>query len=402
MKKIDILYFGNFCDEKLHLKDEKENKFPYRMAQYNYEKAFLDEMCKLNNVNIVSLYQQSNFPKKELFFSRAKFRKDNIKIDYVPYINLPFIKETMFFIDTCIKIINWNKKSKEKSKCIFANIHYAPVSLAIVTMGKILNIKKAITFTDLSLYTYSKEKQKNMAWYKKMIIKPYIELINKLQKSYDLYILFSKEMNNVVNPYNKPAIVMEGIYNPDKLNFDKAKKEKAIAYAGKLNKEVGVDKILQVFSKLKDKNLELWLLGSGDMEKEIIETAKKDKRIKFLGFKTRREVFEYLKKATVLVNLRNPKLEYTKYSFPSKTFEYMVSGTPFVTTKLEGIPEEYGNYIFFTEYKDEEIIKKIEEILQKDEKELELLGNKAREFVIKNKSAVKQVGRINEFLKNNV
>ena len=114
MIKIDILYFGNFCDEKLHLKDEKENKSPYRMAQYNYEKAFLDEMCKLNNVNIISLYQQSNFPKKELFFSRAKFRKDNIKIDYVPYINLPFIKETMFFIDTCIKIINWNKKVKRR------------------------------------------------------------------------------------------------------------------------------------------------------------------------------------------------------------------------------------------------------------------------------------------------
>lgn len=402
MIKIDILYFGNFCDEKLHLKDEKENKFPYRMAQYNYEKAFLDEMCKLNNVNIVSLYQQSNFPKKELFFSRAKFRKDNIKIDYVPYINLPFIKETMFFIDTCIKIINWNKKSKEKSKCIFANIHYAPVSLAIVTMGKILNIKKAITFTDLSLYTYSKDKQKNMAWYKKMIIKPYIELVNKLQKSYNLYILFSKEMKNVVNPQGNPFIVMEGIYNPNKLDFNKTKKEKAIAYAGKLNKEVGVDKILQVFSKMKDKDLELWLLGSGDMEKEIIEAAKKDKRIKFLGFKTRKEVFEYLKKAKVLVNLRNPKLEYTKYSFPSKTFEYMVSGTPFVTTKLEGIPEEYGNYIFFTEYKDEEIIKKIEEILQKDEKELELPGNKAREFVIENKSAVKQVGRINKFLKNNI
>ena len=61
MIKIDILYFGNFCDEKLHLKDEKENKFPYRMAQYNYEKAFLDEMCKLNNVNMnddkLSIYE---------------------------------------------------------------------------------------------------------------------------------------------------------------------------------------------------------------------------------------------------------------------------------------------------------------------------------------------------------
>ena len=132
----------------------------------------------------------------------------------------------MFFINTCIKILDWNKKSNDKKKCIFANIHYAPVSLAIVTMGKFLNIKKAITFTDLSLYTYSKDKQKNMAWYKKMIIKPYIELINKLQKSYNLYILFSKEMNNVVNPQGNSFIVMEGIYNPDKLDFNKAKKKK--------------------------------------------------------------------------------------------------------------------------------------------------------------------------------
>ena len=402
MIKIDILYFGNFCDEKLHLKDEKENKSPYRMAQYNYEKAFLDETCNINDVDIISLYQQENFPKNELYFNRKSFRKDKIKISYMPYINFPFIKEALFFINTCFKIIKWNNNSKDNERCIFSNIHYAHVSLADVAMGKLLNIKKVITFTDLSLYTYSKEKQKNMVWYKKMVIRPYIALVNRLQQSYDLYILFSKEMNNIVNPFNRPFIVMEGIYNKDELNFDKVKREKAIAYAGKLNKEVGVNKILEVFSKIKDQDLELWLLGSGDMEKDIIQASKKNKRIKFLGFKTRKEVFEYLKKAKVLVNLRNPKLEYTKYSFPSKTFEYMVSGTPFVTTKLDGIPKEYERYIFFTDYDNETIIKEIEKILKMNEEEIETIGNNAREFVINNKSAVKQVEVINKFLKSNI
>lgn len=386
----------------MHQKDEKENKSPYRTAQYNYEKAFLDEMIKLNNTYIISLYQQENFPKNDIIFYRNKYKKNNIKIDYIPYINLPFIKEAMIFVCACINIFKWSYSNKGKNKCILANIHYAPLSLAIVIMGKILNIKRVITFTDLSLYTYSKEKIRKMKWYKKIVIKPYIKLVNKLQKSYDLYILFSKQMNNIVNPFNKPFIVIEGIYNNDLLNLEKVKKEKAIAYAGKLNKEVGVDKILQVFSKIKDKDIKLWLLGSGDMENEIIRASKKDNRIKFLGFKNRKEVFEYLKKAKVLVNLRNPEYEYTKYSFPSKTFEYMVSGTPFVTSKLDGIPEEYKNYIFFTEYDDKSIIKKIEEILQMNEKETEILGDKAREFVLKNKTAINQVGKINKFLIKNI
>ena len=53
-----------------------------------------------------------------------------------------------------------------------------------------------------------------------------------------------------------------------------------------------------------------------------------------------------MKEAKLLINLRNPEDKYTKYSFPSKTFEYMVSGTPFFTTKLEGIPSEYYNYLY--------------------------------------------------------
>ena len=37
-----------------------------------------------------------------------------------------------------------------------------------------------------------------------------------------------------------------------------------------------------------------------------------------------------------------------------------------------------------------------------NEEEIEIIGNNAREFVINNKSAVKQVEVINKFLKNNI
>lgn len=379
--------------------DEKRSKHTYKMAQYNYEKAFCDEMCKVNSLKIVSLYQQECFPKNRFIFLRKSRKYLNKKIQYIWYINLPFLKELIYFISACFIILFWNFGCKnEQKKCIFANLHYAPVSLAIVFMGKILGVKKVIAFTDLSLYTYSDEKIRKMPLYKKVLIKPYVRVVNKLQKSYDLYILFSEPMKDVVNKAGKPYLVMEGIHNPDGIVFEKQEKCNAILYAGKLNREVGVQKILDVFNMIDDDSLELWFLGNGDMKDEILEASKINKNIKYLGFRDRKEVFRFLQKAKLLINLRNPDDEYTKYSFPSKTFEYMVSGTPMISTDLEGIPDEYKKYMFMVDYSDEKIVDKIYEILGLDDVFLEEFGKKAREFVLNEKTPCVQVKKINKFL----
>lgn len=398
---MNILYFGKIVDEQLHKEEEEKRQNPYNTAQYSYEKAFCDEMCINATMEIVSIYQMNNFPKSKFLFCRKKKNYKNTKLKYIHYVNIPFLKEICYFISTCIKILNWKiKNRKQKDLLIYANTHYAPVSLGIVLMGKILRTKKVITFTDLSLFTYSEERIEKMPLYKKAIIRPYVKLVNKLQQSYDLYVLFTKPMNDVVNPDKKPYLVMEGIYNSDNLNLDKVKKENAIAHAGTLNKEVGIDKILEMFSKIKDTNLELWLIGKGDMDETIKEAAKRDERIKFLGFLPKTQVFEYLKRAKLLINLRNPTDIYTKYSFPSKTFEYMVSGTPFFTTKLSGIPEEYCDFLYTTNsYNTETIVSDVEKILNKDEEELEKFGISAQKFVLQNKNAEKQVKAVIEFLK---
>ncbi|WP_286230071.1 glycosyltransferase [Neobacillus mesonae] len=396
-----ILYFGKICEEDLLKKKEKKQQ-PFFIAQYMFEKTLCDEFQSTDDldIEIISIYQTDYFPKDTIFFKRRNPK--NSKFQYLSFINLPYLRELTYFISACIYIILWfTKNIGQKEKYIYSSCHFPPVSLAIVLMGRMFSLKKIVTFTDLSLFTYSGEKVNRMKLYKRILMKPYVSLVNKLQESYDGYILFSSEMNHIVNNKNRPYLVIEGIYNSQNINTKESfNKKRAIAHAGTLNKEVGIETILEVFQKIEDPTIELWLMGSGDMKDEIIKRSKADNRIKYLGFMPRNQVFEKLKEAKLLVNLRNPSDIYTKYSFPSKMFEYMASGTPVFTTKLSGIPNEYYDYLYTVEtYNNELIANKVIEIIGKSDKELHQLGRQAKEFILNEKNSSTQSKKVINFLK---
>ena len=101
----------------------------------------------------------------------------------------------------------------------------------------------------------------------------------------------------------------------------------------------------------------------------------------------------------MLLNIRNSEDVYTKYSFPSKMIEYMLSGTPVLTTKLSGIPDEYNPYCYLaTERSAEAIAQQIDSILASGQKQLTVLGAKAKNFVIESKNAFVQAKKILAFL----
>src|SRR5690606_27241774 len=135
-----------------------------------------------------------------------------------------------------------------------------------------------------------------------------------------------------VNRKHKPYIVIEGLANSKAEELLSVKstlvKKKSIMYAGALYEKFGLDILINSFMNLENDNIELWLFGSGDMEEKIRKYTTIDQRIKFFGRVDRTEILEYEKEATLLVNPRPSKEEFTKYSFPSKTIEYMASGTP--------------------------------------------------------------------------
>jgi glycosyltransferase involved in cell wall biosynthesis len=106
--------------------------------------------------------------------------------------------------------------------------------------------------------------------------------------------------------------------------------------------------------------------------------------------------------ATLLINPRPTNEEFTKFSFPSKNMEYMVSGTPMITTQLPGMPKEYHPYVFLFEGESVEGMKNsLKNILSKSKEELHQFGQEAKKFVLTNKNNQIQAHRILQFLKEN-
>ncbi len=215
------------------------------------------------------------------------------------------------------------------------------------------------------------------------------------------YVFFSKHDNDVANSKGKPWTVCEGMAQmpPDRTYVKKSDKD-IIFYAGGLNKEYGICDLVDAFNAVNRENTELWLCGSGNAVPYIEEFAKQNGAIKYLGRLENKRVLEIESECDLLINPRPKDMMLTKYSFPSKTLEYMASGTPAMIRPLEGIPDDYYEYAFMIE---EDGSAGIESALHaffalSDEEKYQR-GKAARKFVNDNKTPIPQTKKMLSFLK---
>ena len=257
------------------------------------------------------------------------------------------------------------------------------------------NVKTVLICPDLCIYMDLDAKKKPFKTFLKKIENRVAQV---LLKSVDGFVFFTEQMEDYFGKYGKPFTVIEGVYR-DKYSLAPTTKEHFIMHAGSLHYNTGIEELIEAFEQMSNKTEELWFFGSGAMDKYIKDKASENKRIRHMGFVDPEKLFEYEKRASLLVNVRDPKAEYTKYSFPSKTFEYMASGTPFLTTELPGIPPEYKEYIFTIESNNVENVKEgLEKALALTEQERVRFGNRARAFILKNKNKDIQAKKMADFL----
>lgn len=218
-------------------------------------------------------------------------------------------------------------------------------------------------------------------------------------------VILSKYMSCYL-PKNKRDnyIVIEGAYNNEiaaNINCPYKQSEPYILYTGTLDQRYGICNLIDAFSST-GLNYNLVICGNGNESEKnyIIEKGESDKRIKYLGSLSYQDILFLQQNASLLVNPRNNKEEFTKYSFPSKTMEYLASGTPTLMYKLDGIPNEYYEYCYHIDGDDsiETLGNKITEILNKSEEENKKLGTRAKHFILKNKNGNAQALKIIEYI----
>lgn len=213
------------------------------------------------------------------------------------------------------------------------------------------------------------------------------------------YVLLTQAMNDYLNPKGKPHVILEGhsdiAMERQEPSLARKTSPRVCMYAGGVSKQYGLENLVKGFRKadLPDARLEIY--GPGDYVQELSQIAAEDSRIFYGGMLLNAEIVEREMAATLLVNPRPTGEEYVKYSFPSKTMEYMSTGTPVLTTVLPGMPKEYHPYVYLLEEETADAIaEKLAQIFAQPAEALFEKGMTAREFILKEKNNVKQAGKI--------
>lgn len=257
------------------------------------------------------------------------------------------------------------------------------------------HILEVITDFPHHVYSYSEERMNDQIFLRMM---RYVNAYSKLFaiKSADAYVLLTENMTDVVGKY-KPYVVVEGFSQKHPLYHTTVSNDavKKIVYLGSLNGQSGILSLVEACHRLTRNDYVLQIYGDGAAKDAIVEFQEKDSRIQYCGVVSLNEVSEVEQTSDLLINPRPSKGGFNKYSFPSKTLEYMSSGTPMCSTRLECISKEYEPYIYWVSDESiESMSKDIDSILDYSKKDLREMGKRGRDFVLSYKNNQKQAKKI--------
>lgn len=361
--------------------------------------SFVDGLKNIftNRLTVINLPYIGGYPclYKKFRIEKSIFGKSD-EIDGVSpsFCNLMLYKNFSRYLQLKKELIKWVKKNEHNRIILIYAVHVPFLKAVDDVKKKYSNLKIIVIVPDVPEFM-----SENKSIIYKLLKKANEIQLNALYNSVDGYVLLTKYMVERIPVGDRPFVVVEGIFNPkDDVSFEmdtKSSDVKTIFYSGTLAKRYGVMVLVRAFSKLINEAYRLVICGNGDSVDEIIELSKSDKRIIYKGQLPRSEILELQKKATLLVNPRSNEGEFTKFSFPSKTMEYLASGVPTLLCKLPGIPEEYYKYCFSLNTINEDCLKnKINDILLMDEKQLLSIGNAARNFILQNKNPSTQCAKV--------
>lgn len=225
--------------------------------------------------------------------------------------------------------------------------------------------------------------------------------ISKYYRYCDAFILLTDEMKDKI-PVQRPYRVIEGMYDSNERRpkpYLKKSNVKTIFYSGMIHEKFGIKDLVDAFRKINNPNIRLRICGSGDYASQLRELEKSDNRITYLGLLSREDVLNEQYNANVLVNPRKAEGEFTKYSFPSKTIEYLASGTPTLIHKLPGIPNEYYRHcLVFKSEEQDDIIAGLLNAVNLTNEDAYNMGLDAQQFINKEKNAFVQCKKIIELI----
>ena len=393
---VNVLLLGTLTSDA---QNEKLLSFGVRPAPADIVQRYLIEgLCaneRVESVNAITSPRISPCHKNKIKkVDSSSFEIKKCAVESVGFLNFPAFAFYQREKRLVLAAKKWAKQNVGKETLVLIYSMHSPFLRAASKIKKILpNACIALVVPDLPQYMgHANRLKRILKNFDRKRIDRYMECVDK-------YVLYTKYMAEYFGLEEDQWCVLEGLIDTSKINLEEreAPKQRICLYAGSLLKQYALDQLIVAFEKA-DVDAELHLYGNPFDAEVLMQEHADCKKTKYMGVLPQQAVFEKMKEASLLVNPRPSTLELTKYSCPSKTFEYMASGTPVLMAKLPGIPEEYHPYLYFFEREDEEgFVEAFERLLHLDRQELVDKGKAAAEFLVANKGSEKQVAELLDF-----
>lgn len=390
---MQILYGYSNCTNRKYEQIFKDKNIKVLTADQKYHSLLIAGLQK----NGLSVFCFSGLPinrsvTNKKWISVPDEVENGVHYRYYKTLNLPLVRQLMICLAGFFNTLLF--KGDGTPKVLICDYLNVANSFGMVIASKIRKIPVVLTVTDLPEFEGGG----------KLLRKANAKLFGMA----DGFILLTKQMDERINKRKVPSIVLEGHVDSEHIPSTTEKRTefetgiREIVYAGSIKKIYGIQSLVEGFIAADIPDTKLVIFGDGDYRKELEQKSKEFPNIQYLGVKPNREVVDRENRAALLVNPRPTEPEYTKYSFPSKNMEYMVSGTPLMTTKLPGMPEEYYPYVYLLENESTDgIADTLKKIFSESSEKRYSLGGRARLFVLDRKSNIVQAGKIAVFLQQN-
>lgn len=384
MQHLHILYISSMYDLATQKRAEKLLvRHGYAVQRYHYLSvlgliANNSQDCEISVDAISSI---PVFRCNAILERQATFRSEKLSVRYLFSSKIPLIRHLFAFIGAFVFVL-----TSKSSSVVVMDILKVSIGLGALLAAKVRGLPLIGIVTDLP---------KDLGFYNSSKLKFFSTFLLERQ---DAYVLLADNMKHAIRLKSKPFIVSEGHAEKHQMEKPKTTAEinpPVVVYAGTLDPRYGIEELLNAFDKLHDLEVHLYVYGSGDMESEVRSRALKNARIVYYGAVPNEEVLTAERQATVLINPRPSHLEFTRYSFPSKTLEYMASGRPVIMTNLPAMPDEYHPHVWITDDETSTgFANKIREVLSLSDEEIDNKGIQAQAFVYREKNNVKQAARL--------
>lgn len=363
-------------------------------------------VCNLSDientiVECVTVTPYASFPKDKMLVQRKETQYINKKIHVtrVGYINLPIIKQICQIFQVYFEGRRLMKKNPKATLLSFNMFPQMGLPMRWLKK-KFPECQTVCLLADLPIDDDTKRKG-----FSKITRLLFDSSTLKNISSCDKYIVLNK---NVAEKYlhNKQYIVVDGGVEIDDIQKYDVKikdksSEKNILYCGALTEYNGILNLLEAMKLLRDTEIVLDIYGGGYLEDVVRDISNQCKNIRYHGRVDNETVMKKQQDAWLLINPRVVNDPIAQVTFPSKTFEYLLSGTPVLTTRLNGYSEEYKNLMFFADDDTPEgLAESIKNVLKTDEIERKEIANRAKAFVINNRNWKVQTVKMFDFLFN--